>query len=82
MSGPSVPTTPATYLIFDGMTWPNPLAVEDLAWRLTYGEPTRSDILAAASFMSSYAHLIELPSRERSARVAQIRAAMVEANHG
>lgn len=65
-----------SYLVFDGMTWPNPTDPKDVAWRLTYGEPSRSDILVATSFMRAYAHLIELPTRERNQRVTQIRKAL------
>jgi hypothetical protein len=64
-----------SYLRFDGMTWPNPTDPRDVQWRLRYGTPTREDILAAASFMHAYAHLIDLPQRERNQRVSAIRAA-------
>jgi len=63
-----------SYLCFEGMTWPNPTDPNDVQWRLRYGTPRRRDILVAASFMHAYAHLIDLPQRERNERVSQIRA--------
>lgn len=62
-------------LRFDGMTWPNPADPDEVQWRLRYGPqpPSREDLLTAASFMHAYAHLIDLPQRERNERVRQIR---------
>lgn len=65
---------PSSHLVFDGMTWPNPTDPNNVQWRLRYGIPSRQDLLAAASFMHAYAHLIDLPQRERNQRVSQIRA--------
>lgn len=56
-----------------GPTWPNPADPKLVQWRLRYGTPSRSDLLVAASFMHAYAHLIDLPRRERDQRIAQIR---------
>ena len=67
--------SPSSWLRFDGMTWPNPADPNEVQWRLRYGPqpPSREDVLAAASFMHAYAHLINLPQRERNERVLQIR---------
>lgn len=67
-----------TFLRFDGMTWPNPNDPAEVQWRLRYGTPCKHDLLAAASFMHAYTHLIDLPQRERNERVAQIRRAFEE----
>lgn len=64
-----------SYLAFEGMTWPNPDDPKEVGWRLVYGEPTKSDLLVASSVMSAYAHLVELPQRERNRRITQIREA-------
>ncbi len=62
-----------SYLRFDDMTWPNPTDPSGVEWQLRYGTPSRMDLLVAASFISAYANLIELPVRERNKRVAQMR---------
>lgn len=63
------------YLMFEGMTWPNPSDPNETGWRLIYGDPSRADLMFAASVMSSYAHLIDMPQRERNRRVEQIKTA-------
>lgn len=70
------------FLRFEGMTWPNPSDPNGVQWRLRYGTPTRADQLVAASFMHAYAHLIDMPRREREVRVRQIRAAVEGADGG
>lgn len=57
------------------MVWPNPYDPNAVQWRLRYGEPTRSDLLVAASYVAAYRQLIDLPIRVRNRRVAAIRAA-------
>ena len=63
------------WLRFDGMTWPDPTDPTGVQWRLRYGPqpPSREDAMVAASFMHAYAHLIDLPRRERDERIRQIR---------
>ena len=61
------------YLRFDGMTWPNPSDPNESQWRIRYGQPSREDLMFAASVMHAYAHLISLPQRERNERIRQIR---------
>lgn len=68
---------PLSFLRFDGMTWPNPADPAEVQWRLRYGQPSKVDLLVAASFMHAYAHLIALPQRERNERVRQIRASVI-----
>lgn len=65
---------PSSFVRFDGMTWPNPTDPNDVQWRLRYGQPSKADLLVAASFMHAYAHLIDLPERERNRLVTAVRA--------
>lgn len=51
----------------DGSTWPLP--DPDLGWTLTYGKPTREDLLRAASLISAYGYLITETTRDRRALV-------------
>ena len=57
----------------DGTTWPNPADPNEVEWRLRYGNPTREDILAAASVMNAYGHLVFAPERRRREVVRMIR---------
>jgi hypothetical protein len=81
---PDVAHRVSPWVRFDGMTWPNPADPTGVQWRLRYGPqpPSREDVLAAASFMHAYAHLIDLPQRERNQRVSQIRVATLRADGG
>jgi hypothetical protein len=47
-------------------TWPNPVQVQDLVWRLLYAPSaiTAQDRVMAASFLSAYAHIFSLSQRE------------------
>lgn len=62
----------ARYLHFGGMTWPNPHALEEMAWRLRYGQPTKVDLLLAASVVGAYRQLVEDSQRERNAKISGI----------
>lgn len=56
--------------VSDGSSWPRPDDDDfGLAWRLTYAEPTKSDLLAAASVISAYEYLICSTTAERRALV-------------
>ena len=66
----------------DGTTWPTalPLNRDDdansLEWTLRYGNPTRIDLLHAASVVSAYVALVhEKPQRRRNEIVSKIREA-------
>ena len=64
----------------DLMTWPNPSDPEEVGWRLAHqSSPRPEDVRVAVSFMNAYAALIDLPQRDRHARIAQIRQAMQQA---
>lgn len=64
------------YLRFAGMTWPNPTDPNETAHQLVYGQPSKADLMFAASVMNAYRHMIDLPQRERNQRVSQIRASV------
>ena len=49
----------------DGSSWPDPRHVADLEWRLRHGEPTRGDVLDAASVLLDYRLLCNVPSMAR-----------------
>ncbi len=71
----------------DVMTWPNPNDPSEVEWRLRFSrmlglEVTSSDRMVAASFMHAYRALVEMPQRERNARISQIRTATKEAGRG
>lgn len=67
----------------DGTTWPRPDLESDndsgLAWRLTYGEPTRTDLIRAASVIRAYSYLVTETTRARRDQVCRdVRAALAE----
>lgn len=52
---------------FDQMCWPrNGKYLGDLAWKLRYGEPTKSDMLVAAEVIGAYMALIDKPAGARA----------------
>lgn len=68
------PKTTNHYANFDGMTWPRISAgIGDIEWALRYGEPTREEVLVAASVLNAYRALIKLGRVEREAIVRVLR---------
>lgn len=65
-------------MLADRTTWPDPSDRADLEWELRYAEPTRENVLAAASFIHAYRSLIALPQRERNKKIALLRRAAVD----
>lgn len=63
------------YLHFGGMAWPNPADPNDIEWTLRYGEPTREQLMVAASMVAAYKQLVADPQRTRNDKVGGIRAA-------
>jgi hypothetical protein len=53
------------YVHFQGMTWPHPDDPTGIEWRLRHGEPTRSDLLVAASYIAAYRQLVVTDNRRR-----------------
>jgi hypothetical protein len=62
-----------THLLFDEMSWPNPQATGDLEWDLRYGQPTKNDLLMAASVVSAYRALFEKPTSRSSEIIRTIK---------
>lgn len=61
---------------FGDMTWPRPCdRLGELVWTLSWGKPTRSDRLLAASVISAYQELIRLTDRERRPIIRALRRA-------
>lgn len=70
------PSPTASYLAFDGMTWPNPHDPRGVEHRLRYGGETQTDLVVAASFIAAYRQLVDLPRRTREERITGIRKAL------
>lgn len=63
------------YRSFKDMTWPCPgERMGEIEWQLRYGEPSRKDLLSAASVLAAYQHLIEMPERRRREIIPELRA--------
>ena len=62
------------FLRIDGTTWPSPHDPNETAWRLVYGQPSKADLMFAASVMSAYAYLFGMTQRDRNRRMEQIKA--------
>jgi hypothetical protein len=60
-----------SFVVFDGMTWPNPHKMGDLAWKLTHGKPSKEDLLVAASTIEAYTQMVSDP-REKRQRVIRV----------
>lgn len=64
---------------FDEMTWPMPSErLDEVEHTLRYGEPSRSDLLKAASVIAAYRQMVSDPRRKRDAVVRRLREAMKE----
>jgi hypothetical protein len=65
----------------DGTAWPLPENDEGdryhdrVAWRLRYGQPSKSDLLVAADVMAAYEALIYQTQKRRNEIASAIRAA-------
>lgn len=62
-----------TYVSFDDMTWPNPSDPRDVEWSLRYGNPSRHQMLVAASFIAAYRQLVEDSATRRNSKIAGLR---------
>jgi hypothetical protein len=60
----------------DGTTWPDPGDPDDVQWQLRYGEPSREQMVFAASVLAAYGRLglgpgnRQLPALRRAAKAA------------
>lgn len=65
------------YVHWEGMTWPH-VASEDtedsIEWKLRYGNPTKIDLLYAASIIAAYGSLIRCTEKKRREVITMIRA--------
>lgn len=55
------------------LVWPHPYDPDELQWRLRNGEPTKADLLVAASYVAIYTHIFDLPQKVRNKRIEQIK---------
>ncbi len=60
-----------TFIIFDGMTWPLP--DDNLVWELTWGKPTKDDLIKAATRLDAYKALINKPQEDREDIIRKIK---------
>lgn len=68
------------FLHFDDMTWPNPEDPLMVEWKLRHGEPTKSDLMVAASMIAAYKQLVYDTQTRRNAKARGIRAAQAGAS--
>jgi hypothetical protein len=66
---------PSAFLHFDDMTWPNPEDPLMIEWKLRHGEPTKNELMVAASMIAAYKQLVYDTVARRNAKVRGIRAA-------
>ena len=65
-----------------GMAWPVPTPETDgprhdnFIWRLLWGEPSKSDLCLAASFIEAYENLVLQPATRRNKICKAVRAQM------
>jgi hypothetical protein len=62
------------YRSFGGMCWPAPSShLGDLSHKLTYGEPTKEELLVCASVINAYQHMIRLSAVQRAGIIRELR---------
>lgn len=62
------------YRHFNGMNWPCPCErMGELEHSLRYGNPTKSDLLLAASVLSAYGQMVRDPAKKRQKVIAELR---------
>lgn len=70
---------PTRIWVEDGTSWPHPMSIAGVRWRMRSGKPTKADHLLAAEAIDALLHLYEAPDAARSlpkirrARRAQVR---------
>jgi hypothetical protein len=67
-----------TYVRFDDTVWPNPLDPNDIEWKLRYGEPTKAELLQAASFLGAYKQLFTITQKDILYAVKKIKEGQYE----
>jgi hypothetical protein len=62
------------YRSFNGMCWPAPGPdLGDLSYVLTYGQPTKEQLLVCASVINAYQHMIRLSHDNRAKVISELR---------
>jgi hypothetical protein len=53
----------------DGTRWSNPLSerMQEIAWTLIHGKPSRADLVGAGAIISQYAQLLQMPLKRQNA---------------
>lgn len=60
------PKRHSKWLSWEGMTWPLPETDENsVEWKLRYGEPTKGELLFAASVLNAYRALVLTTDKQR-----------------
>jgi hypothetical protein len=68
-----------TCVKFGQMTWPRyGVYASRLNWLLRYGEPTRSDLLAAAGIIGAYQQMVSDTEKKRRLVIAGLRRAEID----
>lgn len=62
------------YRTFNSMCWPAPTQeLGDLSHALTYGTPTKEQLLVCASVINAYQHMIRLDAKRRANVIRELR---------
>ena len=73
----------SAYLDIDGMQFPDPRDPLSVEWSLRYGEPSREQLLVAASFVAAYKQLVGVDSqRTRNRKIEAVRLRLLAARYG
>ena len=62
------------YKHFNGMCWPCPgKDLAELAWRATWGTPSKNDLLVMGSVITAYQELVSLSVAKRNPIISELR---------
>ena len=62
------------YLKIKDMMWPAPCArMDEIEWRLRYGQPTHVDQMGAASIIAAYRQMVSDPQTKRNMVISELR---------
>lgn len=53
--------------------WPNPKDPCEIEWKLRYGNPTKSELLIAASYISAYKSFFEKTQKDTNLYITNIK---------
>jgi len=63
----------SSYVKLDDCVWPNPKDENGIQWKLRYGQPTKEDLLVAASFLSAYKALFFMSQKDAMIKINKIK---------